>query len=468
MHPPIAPTGQNSLYMSALVSDLAREMEHVGHWCPSVRELLGACHELESRMLRSSLDARLDDWSFVRARYRGLGLSVASRLNEVASVARAYGTMDEFWADADAQSTGESPHTFWDTYEHGRRRQLERTLAGVLGAEDTLLLNTGMSAVTTAIEAAELRPGDRVLTGLQSYFETSEYLDIHMGRRAVEIIRAPIDQPDAMGVVLERTRPRLVLFETTTNSPDVTVPRGLEVWLRASPESLFVCDNSVQGALTGWFSDPKLRSVAPERLLVVESATKYLSQSVVAGLLYGKRDEVERARAFARVTGQHLQEKAFNYLREGELRHVGKRMKLHSRNTEILAEQLAQVPESPFSVRLARGPVHRHRESLDIFAEGVGGLIFLVPDGERARSRAPQALCRQTLTSWQERLRPMGWSVPVRAGFGWSETSARVYESGALNQRSAPSYLRISVGIEPEEVARQLGTALCEAVEAAS
>lgn len=462
--PSPAPSQQNGDYMRALAAALAREMEDVGCWCPPVRELLDECRRLESTIQGVSLDVRFEDWQRARADYHELGLAVAARLNEAACIARSYGSMDEFWADAGAQATGLSPHTFWDTYEHGRRRQLERTIAEVYGAEDALLLNAGMSAVTAAIEAADLRPGDRIVTGLRNYFETAEYLDVHLSKRGIEILRAPIDQADAMQAVIARSRPRLVLFETATNSPDTAAPQRLEAWLRESPESLFVCDNTVQGTLTGWFSDPALRAILPERFLVVESATKYLSQSVMAGLVYGKRDLVHRARALARVTGQQLQEKAFNYLRAGDLLHVGQRLKLHSRNIGVFAEQLFRVRKSCFSVRLLNGAPRQRHDGSGLFAEGVGGLVFLVPGGDRA----PQKICRQLLSSWQRRVGAMGYSLPVRAGFGWSETSARIYETDALNQSDAPAYLRISVGIEPEDVARKLGTSLCEALEEVS
>lgn len=459
---------ENSDYLQSLAAALADEIEHVATWCPSARELMLRCRQLEGQIQSLKIDDSLTDWRRGLDAYGELARAVAGRLNAVSNIARSYDSMDEFWSDADAQSAGASPFTFWDTYEHGRRRQIERVVADVYGAEDALLLNTGMSAVTAAIEAAGLRPGDRLLTGLYSYFETSEYIEKNLSLRGIEILRVPIGNPDAMRTAIAQSKPRLILFETTTNAPDAAVPLGLEAWLASRQDALVVCDNTVQGPLTRWFSDPELAGLLPAQFLVVESATKYLSQSVMAGIVYGKREQVDRARAFARVTGQQLQEKAFNHLRNGNLLHVGRRLKLHSRNTELVADELSSRCGGAFAVRLLSGSPRARRDRPDLFSEGVGGIVFLVPrDAEGLAGTAP-AICRRVLSSWRDRLGAIGYPLRIRAGFGWNETSARIYETGALNQPDAPAYLRISIGIEPKEVARQFGATLCEAVEANS
>lgn len=456
---------ENSDYLRSLAAALIDEIDEVATWCPSSRDLLPRCREFEGQIQSMGLDYNLTDWRLAMDAYGELGLAVAGRLNAVSSIARNYDSMDEFWSDADAQSIGASPYTFWDTYEHGRRRQIERVVAGVYGAEDALLLNTGMSAVTAAIEAAELRPGDRLLTGLHSYFETSEYLEKHLSPRGVEILRVPIADPEAMRITIARAKPRLILFETTTNAPDAAVPLGFEAWLPNCPDALVVCDNTVQGPLTRWFSDPEIAGLLPAQFLVVESATKYLSQSVMAGIVYGNRQQVDRARAFARVTGQQLQEKAFNYLRKGDLQHVIRRLKLHSRNTELVGNELSRPWGDNFSVRLLSGSARAHQIRPDLFSAGVGGIVFLVPHHAGSSLDGAQTICRRVLASWRDRLGAMGYLVPIRAGFGWNETSARIYETGALNQPNAPAYLRISVGIEPKAVVRHFGATLCQALE---
>ena len=276
--------------------------------------------------------------------------------------------------------------------------------------------NAGMSAICAAIETADLRPGDRVVTGLQNYFETSEYLDRYVANRSIEIIRTPIGNAEAMRATIVRARPRLVLFETSTNSPDAEVPLGLGAWLASSADSLFVCDNTVQGPLTKWFSDPNLAKIRPRRLLVVESATKYISRSVMAGIVYGPSDLVDRARGFARATGQHLQEKAFNHLREGDLLHVGKRLKLHSRNVEIFANALSLLRQDRFSVRFLCGEQNNKGDCPELFAEGIGGIIFVVPQRREVAADVEPTVCRCVLTSWQKLLRSLGYTLPIRAG----------------------------------------------------
>ena len=50
--------------------------------------------------------------------------------------------------------------------------------------------------------------------------------------------------------------------------------------------------------------------------------------------------------------------------------------------------------------------------------------------------------------------------VPVRAGFGWTDTTARIHEPTGERVDEEPRYLRVSVGIEPEHIIRDLGKAL--------
>ena len=88
----------------------------------------------------SSLLERLDavlgrtnpGFAELKKAYDRLSFEKAVMLHELTEVAASYRSMDEFWADADAQERGDSRRTFWDTYEHGRRRQIESQLAALL------------------------------------------------------------------------------------------------------------------------------------------------------------------------------------------------------------------------------------------------------------------------------------------------------------------------------------------------
>jgi hypothetical protein len=455
----------NREYLHTLVLALADEIRRVAAWCPAVIELRPDLSKLRRQVDKLEPAAPPTVWQGVLHDYRTLSLQLAAMLNGNAEVSRRYASMDEFWHDARAQTSGESPFTFWDTYEHGRRRQLEQRIAAAYGSEDALLLNAGMSAVAVALDALGLRPGDRILTSKRNYFETAELFDRYLPQRGIEVVRAPIGQPGAMHQAISCHAPKAVFFEVATNSPEVESPADLARWLEETAEVAFVCDNTVQGPLTRWFGDRAVAAVKPSAsLLVVESATKYVSQSMVAGLIYGERRMVDSARALARITGQQLQEKAFNYLREGEISAVEQRLKLHSRNVAIFVEALSEVAGALQFLRTLSGAPARACVAPALFANGVGGLLYLKPRTLDEEAAGPA--CRRIVTEWQRRLAAHGQVLFVRAGFGWAETCARVYESRNLNQADSPAYLRISVGIEPPHIARLLAATLREAIAA--
>ena len=97
-----------------------------------------------------------------------------------------------------------------------------------------------------------------------------------------------------------------------------------------------------------------------------------------------------------------------------------------------------------------------------LFAEGTGCILFVRIRGP-VKTSAPY---RRLLSVWQAQARKHGAWVPVRAGFGWSDTTARVHEPGPVDPPEAALCLQVSVGVEPEPVARRLAAALASACTA--
>lgn len=139
----------------------------------------------------------------------------------------------------------------------------------------------------------------------------------------------------------------------------------------------------------------------------------------MAGILYGNEDLIDKARDFARDTGQQLQEKAFNFISKTEIRNINKKLQLHKRNVKYFVSTIKNRIKN-------------------INIKTVGALIFI-----QFKRSSPKTY-RKIVDQWHKRS-----LIYIRAGFGWNKTSVRVYESTMLNQEDAPSYIRISVGIEP-------------------
>jgi cystathionine beta-lyase/cystathionine gamma-synthase len=387
--------------------------------------------------------------------YEALGCLVANARNVRARVARSYESMEELHHDADAQLQGRSAHAVWDTHEHGRRRQLEAALAACHHCESTLLVNSGMSAVTIALGTVKPARGATILVGRGGHFETTDYLTRFVAPLGVKVVHVPSGNAGAVLDALRTLAPTAALFETAVNAPGGEAPSGISRWFEASPETLFIVDNTVQSVLTRWF-DGKTAPGLESRLIVVESVTKYLAHHCTAGLIYGPEAIVARMRDLARATGQQLQEKAFNFLRPAEIEHLAWKLSRHARNVGVFVEEIGAA--KGVDVRtLDSGTDTEARAAL--FRHGPGGIVFMRLRGHGAGERGH----RELLAEWQAEARRQGAWVPVRAGFGWNDTTAIVHEHGRGRPEGGPAYLRISIGIEPECVARRLAQALATA-----
>jgi Cys/Met metabolism PLP-dependent enzyme len=450
---PTCPADAGALeYLSGLVNGLLREVTNHKTRLPEshVRQVRALYRHFTSDRRRL---ATFRSWHTLWLRYQKLSKLTGSLLNVTGTVATVYKSMDCFWADLSEQELGRSTGTVWDTYEHGRRRQLELLCATTYESEAALLLNSGMAALFCALWSAQPSPGSTILTGQRSYFETSELL-LHWFRGLnLTTIRVEVDRPGEVVRALHSLRPAIALFETATNLPGSAAPPDCDHWRRASPETLFIVDNSVQGALTRW---SRFSGELQERLVVVESGVKYMTENCMAGLLYGSRSIVERCRSFARVAGLLLQECAFNYLREAEIASLPDRLDLHSRNASAFAWRVRQRARPAARVGQVGDCSGRRNRATGLFAKGIGAPVFI----ELCSRTESGSAHRKLLDSWRTKARHVGIPVPIRAGFGWPQTTARVYESGILNQPDAPAYLRVSVGIEPLPIIEALADLL--------
>lgn len=435
-------------YLLALLAGLVEETR-VEVRDPEAAAIIERAEKL-ARDLESADLRRFGPWQKAVHSYESVADAVAAARNSRARTARSYESMEEMARDAEAQAKGKSPHAIWDAEEHGLRRQIERRIADRFSAEDALLVNSGASAIAVAVGALRLGRGATVLTGRHAHPETTSFLTRYVAPSGVKIVRAPLGHGDTVIDALRALRPELALFETATAAPGSEVPSRVEEWFAASPSTTFVVDNTVQSLLTPWFA----RAPGPRRrLVVVESAAKYLSHRCMAGVVYGPEALMGPIRDYARATGQHLQEKAFNYIRPAEIEQLRWKLTRHATNARVFAAEAAGCLD--IDVRLLDSEADPEARA-SLFANGPGCLVF-VRLGAR---RDPAGGHRRLLAAFQAQARKRGAWVPVRAGFGWMDTTARIQEPTGERVDEGPRYLRVSVGIEPEHIVRDLGKAL--------
>jgi cystathionine beta-lyase/cystathionine gamma-synthase len=384
------------------------------------------------------------------AAYRRARARVVGGLDASFEVAKAYWSMDEFWADSARQETGEALGAYWDSYENGRRRRLEARLASAFGATEAILLNTGMSALDVALRALPMRPGSVVLMHERAYFETTDLME-HVLRPDIQPVQVDMRDPNATWRALGEYQAAAIIVETALNGTSCDIP-VLEPLLTSGVPVLI--DNSALGHALGW---DDLAAAAASEVIVAESATKYLTRSASAGVLYGSTGWVQEARLCARRVGQQLQGRALHHLRPGEIDHCRQRTLLHAARAGQFARQLRESGLDMQVTSAATAAAGRDDILARLVTAGASGcMMFVRLDGDRQTAEQRHRAC---VAGWAAECS----SFPrVRAGFGWTETSGRAYGADPLNTKAGEAFIRISVGCEPREEVQRLSEIFCK------
>ena len=315
-----------------------------------------------------------------------------------------------------------------------------------------------MSAIDTAVRCLHLKSGEVILTHRRGYFETSQYLENILGAEGVGIVRRSLDDRDQLRAAVEEVMPRLLLVEAATTIPPCEivsclddVPDGVQI----------VIDNSLFSHGVRWFDHVRQRHA-----VVVESAIKYLMGHASGGVLYGSHERIGAARHYARNVGQQLQERAFNHLQVGEIATLREKVKLQGERAALFVSALDARDWSRASSPAIAASGREDWPAQAVREVDGGCMVFLELPEKLADEKA--ALQQRILQAWRNELARRGLALPIRAGFGWDETSARSYESARLNQPDAPMYIRVSIGIEPPDYVATLAECLNLAVRAAA
>ena len=365
-----------------------------------------------------------------------------------------YDSMESYWSDYELINQGKSPHTYWDTYENGSRRQLEQKLADIYGSESALFLNCGMSALHVALESQNLKAGDSILLGQKSYFETFTWLDQYLKPRGIELIRVDTSDFGQLSKALSQVQPKICLLETVINSPDCICLDFSSDLFEIAQKTLFIIDNTVQSHLTTWFDDiPKQYH---NQLLIVESATKYITDEIMVGLIYGSQNGLSKPRDYARTIGQQLQQAAFSKIKPSNLTKLESKLNKHSRNVKLFLESLSPHKSYFNYIRVLNQNANSINQK-QIFKNGVGSLVFLKLNANNLIETH-----RKLVKIWKDELQKQNIKIKICAGFGFDTTCLRSYEDNNLNQPDKPFYVRISIGIESSKKIKVMAKVLGE------
>lgn len=359
--------------------------------------------------------------------------STAPAVGNDPPVADEYDDMGSFWAALDSQGRGAAPGSIWDPYESGERRAAELRLAALFDAPDSVLLASGMLAISVALMAqAELSglPISRATDG--AYFENQLLLDT---------LSSLVRRPDGSA------KPAVELVELVGNSARFPITAGL------GPRRAAVVDNSLFSVSLPY---SELRQVAGGDCVVVESVPKYLARAVPAGVVYGPAAPVAHVRTLARRLGALLDRRSATAL-VGALpdsaADLRERLRLHAANAETFAAELRTWLDDGHELVLPHRVARRAG-----FASACASIVAVRPTGDPAP-------LRDAFARWSVAVRARRGRGVVRAGYGWPLTYARWYEADVLNTPSGECYLRVSVGRESTEEIRSLACGLGAALQ---
>lgn len=343
-----------------------------------------------------------------------------SRLHD-ASVADPFNSMGDFWMAYSQQQEGRTLGTIWDSYESGYRRVLEHKFANVFGAESAVLVNSGMAAIFASVYSGCRFSAPSLGSNRRRYFESTELFES-----------------------LSKTVPDSVTFiEPVVNS------FKLEKFPRSDvPAHRAVIDNSMHSTRLP-YSFFAMHLARDTEFLIVESLSKYVTNAVSAGIVYGSKVATESVRSFARMSGIQLAYPAAAAICQTDIELNAERVALHTLAAKCFVAALDLETwdlSTPFGDGLF--PIN-----------DTGALVYLRP---RCGSSVDHVVDRWVRASAAA---PPEERISVRAGYGWPLTTVRAYSSTTLNQADADEYIRISVGLVSSSTAHKQASALNRALK---
>ncbi|HEU4883503.1 MAG TPA: PLP-dependent aspartate aminotransferase family protein [Longimicrobium sp.] len=309
---------------------------------------------------------------------------------------------------------------------------LEQRIASLEGAEDALVLSSGMAAMAMALISV-LQAGDHVVATDAIYGGTRALLDRELSRMGIDTTY--VDMFSGEWTRALRPNTRVVLGETPSN-PLLRVLDLAPIAEAAHAHGAVVIVDATFG------SPVHFRALEHGADIVMHSATKYLGghSDVTAGVLAGSAARIGEARKRTRVWGPVLDPHAAWLLERG-IKTISVRMERHNRNGMEIARWAETRPEVA-RVFYPGLPSHPDHEVARRVLDGFGGMVGIeLAGGGPAADRFVRAIRLAKL-------------APSLGGVETLISEPRFTSHAAMTpeQRAAngirDGFLRVSLGIE--------------------
>jgi cystathionine beta-lyase/cystathionine gamma-synthase len=336
-------------------------------------------------------------------------------------------------AEVIAYNEGRSDKYLYSRYGNPTVAAVERTLAGLDGADGALLFSSGMAATATTL-IAHLAAGDEVLCAAAIYGGTLHLLHDLLSRFGITTRFVSASELASLDRVIS-DRTRVVWFESPTNP----VLRCVDVRVVAA-----ACRaRGVLSVLDNTFASPiNQQPLALEVDLAMQSATKYLNghSDVTAGVVAGPDALLRPIAAARRLLGTVLEAAPAYALGRG-LKTLGVRVARQNASAMAIAEALSRDRRvsAVFYPGLASHPEHAIAARQ---MRGFGGMVCIDLAGDY--DRAVRAFDRFTVI---RRAASLGGveslvSLPVLTS-QWGHTDEQLRDAGVTK-----GMLRLSIGLE--------------------
>lgn len=258
-------------------------------------------------------------------------------------------------------------------YGNPTQRIAELKLAALEGAEDCLLVSSGMAAVTTTLFAM-LSRGAHVVVTDDSYRRTRQFLNQTLHRYGIECSTVHAGDYDAIAEAI-RPNTRILISESPTNPYNriLDLERFAEIGRRHRVKTI------VDATFATPYNQQPLRYGID---LVLHSATKFLGghNDLMAGAVLGSADIVDGIRSLQGVTGAVVDPFAAYLLIRG-LKTLALRIERQNANAQAIAEFLEAHPRIR-RVHYAGLPSHPEHAIARKQMRGFGGVVSFEIDGD--------------------------------------------------------------------------------------
>lgn len=232
----------------------------------------------------------------------------------------------------------------YSSFEYGRygnptARAVEQKIAALEGADDCLVSASGMNAVTSMLLSL-VPQGGHIITTSDCYWRTRQFMLNFLPKMSITLSIVPPGDIPALQKALDENPTTTLFFSESPTNPylrciDIELITGM-----CHKTGAFVCIDST-------FATPiNQRAIALGADLSLHSGTKYMAghNDVLAGVLAGKQELVDKVREFHNIMGGVVDPHAAYLLLRG-LKTLELRVERQNRSALEISKRLEKHPE---------------------------------------------------------------------------------------------------------------------------